>query len=181
MKRLGLGGVALCLKTPGCLALTGATGLEFSRFANLAMEKNLGISEDGAYAIAVTNYLEERVRGRPTSAPPVPNHTGNVKPVNPTSGIHRRHIQRRGRKRAGLWVANHWILRILRIIFFRAVLQILCRILSRFSMRGQMGEARFQVGVRQLEHWIMLPPLSILGSKGNTSRVTTTSYLVEVP
>ncbi|AIJ46586.1 hypothetical protein O987_12342 [Comamonas testosteroni TK102] len=84
VKRLGLGGVALCLKTPGCLALTGATGLELSRLANLAMKKNPGMSEDGAYAIAVADYLEEQVRERPTTPPPVPNHTGNDKPVNPT-------------------------------------------------------------------------------------------------
>ncbi|WP_039051213.1 hemagglutinin repeat-containing protein [Comamonas thiooxydans] len=86
VKRLGLGGVALCLKTPGCLALTGATGLELSRLANLAMEKNPGISEDGAYAIAVTDYLEEQVRGRPATPPPVPNHTGNDKTTNPIPG-----------------------------------------------------------------------------------------------
>lgn len=86
VKRLGLGGVALCLKNPGCLALTGATGLELSRLANLAMEKSPGMGEDGAYAIAVADYLEEQVRGRPTTLPPVPNHTGNEKPVNPEPG-----------------------------------------------------------------------------------------------
>ena len=83
VKRLGLGGVAMCLQNPTCLALTGATGLELGRLASLAMEKNPGISEDGAYAIAVTDYLADQVRGRPSTPPPAPIHTGGNQTQNP--------------------------------------------------------------------------------------------------
>lgn len=83
VKRLGFGGVAMCLKNKGCLALTGVTGLELVRLANIAKERNPGIGEDGAMAIAVGDYLGDQIRGRPVTAPPGPNNTGGDQTKNP--------------------------------------------------------------------------------------------------
>ena len=47
---------------------------------------------------------------------PGPSHTGNDKTTNPIPGGRRRHIQRRDRKRAGLWAANHLTPRSLRVV-----------------------------------------------------------------
>ncbi|SDE77296.1 hypothetical protein SAMN05192589_1371, partial [Paracidovorax valerianellae] len=86
VRRLGLGGVALCLRTVACLALTGATGLELTRLANLARQENPAISDDGAYAIAVADYLGDRVQGKPIASPLGPNNTGGNQTENPIPG-----------------------------------------------------------------------------------------------
>jgi hypothetical protein len=76
VRAVGLGGVMACLKNAACLNTTGANGVAILAAVEIARKNNPGISEDGAFAIGITDVLGDLLFGKPSTSPLVPNHTG---------------------------------------------------------------------------------------------------------
>jgi filamentous hemagglutinin len=89
--------------------------------------QDVGTQITGAGRVNLSAGQDINAKAATIDAGPSPaDYTGNDKTTNPIPGGRRRPIQRRGRKRAGLWVANHWILRSLGIVSCPESLQSLC-------------------------------------------------------
>ncbi len=76
VKAIGLGGVMACLQNAACLNRAGSRGVLILAAVETARQNNPGISDDGAYAIGITDVLGDLIGGKPSTPPLVPNHTG---------------------------------------------------------------------------------------------------------
>ncbi|MDQ0015403.1 filamentous hemagglutinin [Variovorax boronicumulans] len=82
IKRVGIAAVAFCLKDSKCLELTGATGVEILRQAELRRQSDANLSEENALLLALTDYGASTITGRPASPLPPPDPMVNV-PIRP--------------------------------------------------------------------------------------------------
>jgi filamentous hemagglutinin len=78
IKRVGITAVAMCLKDPACLALTGATGVEIARQAAIRRQSEPNLTEENALLLALTDYGASTITGRPASPLPPSDPMVNV-------------------------------------------------------------------------------------------------------